>query len=389
MTDSKEKNFLDWLFRPSSTPESPITVQAGGRELRLEELQGEIERERADSLARLEAVSLSRAEAEAARVTCQAALEHADGELLATKAALESAQAEIERLSLLAEEARTASVRDAESRRRLSGRCSALQVEVDKLRSMLEVNSKRETDLAQELLQQRASCEEAQAEVAAQRSELLRQEERVGELEQTAERASIARAEFESAARTQLSRQHDELEQRQKELHVARADAERFHKELKRQQSTFLQASGRQLASLEGERRAWATWLGQVWNTLLHTLGPAAPLALETYLGDLEPVGRAATTEAAEARLREFLAARALCRHVAIIEEQSELRLELEPGPALEGTAVGWVGILATRQLGTLLQRPLCTRQLEHSGARLTVHTTTRPEAAESAGVDV
>jgi DNA repair exonuclease SbcCD ATPase subunit len=349
MTPSKEKTFLDWLFGSSTAPEAPITVQVGGRQLRLEELQDEIERERASSLAELEAVRLSRTEAEAAQATCQAELERVNRELVAMKAALDSSQAEVKRLSLLTEEARTASVRDAEVRRKLSGRCSTLQFEVDKLRSMLEAKSKREA-----------------------------------ELEQAAERATAERAELEAATRSQLGARQEELEQRQKELSLARADAERYHKELKRQQATFLQASGRQLSSLESERRAWAAWLGHVWNALLYTLGPAAPLALETYLGDLEPVGHAATTEAAEARLREFLAARALCRNVSIVEQQSELRLELEPGPALEGTAIGWIGILATRQLATMLQRPLCTRGLEQSDARLTVHTTSRAESAES-----
>jgi hypothetical protein len=348
MTQSKEKTFLDWLFGSSGTPEAPITVQVGGRQLRLEELQDEIERERTSSRAELDAARLSRTEAEAARVAGQAELERVNRELSAMNEALASGQAEIERLSRLVEEARAASVRDAEARRKLSGRCSTLQFEVDKLRSTLEAKSKRET-----------------------------------ELEQAAERASLERAELESATRAQLGARQEELEQRQKELSLARVDAERFHKELKRQQSTFLQASGRQQASLESERRAWAVWLGHVWNTLLYTLGPAAPLALETYLGELEPVGHAATTEAAEARLREFLAARAICRNVAIVEQQSELLLELEPGPALEGTAVGWVGILATRQLAMMLQRPLCTRELAQSGARLTVHTTSRVESAE------
>jgi len=354
MTQSKERTFLDWLFGSSTAPEAPITVQVGGRQLRLEELQDEIERERASSHAELEAARLSRTEAEAARVACRADLERANRELAAMKAHLESGQAEIERLSLLTEEARAASARDADARRKLSARCSTLQFEVDKLRSVLEAKSKREA-----------------------------------ELEQAAERARSERAELEAAARSQLGARQEELEQRQKELSLARADAERFHKELKRQQATFLQASGRQQASLESERRAWAAWLGHVWNTLLYTLGPAAPLALETYLGDLEPVPHAATTEAAEARLREFLAARALCRNVAVVEHQSELRLELEPGPALDGTSAGWVGILATRQLATMLQRPLCTRGLEQSGARLTVHTTSRAEKAESTAAGV
>lgn len=349
MTQTKDKTLLDWLFGSGTTAGGPVTVQIGGRQLRLEELQDEIERERASSRAELEAARRSKADAEAARVACQTELERVNGELAAMKAALESGQAEIERLSLSIEEARAASVRDAEARKKLGTRCSTLQFEIDKLRSVLEAKSKRET-----------------------------------ELEQAAERASSERAELESATRAQLGARAEELEQRQKELALARADAERFHKELKRQQSTFLQASGRQQASLESERRAWAAWLGHVWNTLLNTLGPAAPLALETYLGELEPVGPAASTEAAEARLREFLAARALCRNVAIVEQQSELRLELEPGPALEGTAVGWVGIVATRQLATMLQRPLCTRGLEQSGARLTVHTTSRAEGVES-----
>jgi hypothetical protein len=232
---------------------------------------------------------------------------------------------------------------------------------------------------------------------------LLRQEERLRELEQTAARATTELADLESATRAQLSarqaeveqRQNEltgaraEVEQRQKELTGARAELERLQKEFKRQQASFIQASGRQQTTLDAERRAWAVWLGEVWNTLLHTLGPAAPLALETYLGDLEPVAQAISTEAAEARLREFLAVRSLCRNVAIVEHQSELRLELEAGPALEGTAAGWVGVLATRQLATMLKRPLCTQVIEQNGGLLTVRTASRAGSGESMAVDV
>jgi hypothetical protein len=149
-----------------------------------------------------------------------------------------------------------------------------------------------------------------------------------------------------------------------------------------------MQASDRQQTHMEAERRAWATWVGEVWNTLLQTLGPAAPLALETCLGAVERVARATTTEAAEARLREFMTARSLCRDVAIVMQQSELRLELTPGPALEGTAAGWAGILATRQLAAMLRRPLRTRAVERAGALLTVYTASgagNPEPVDAA----
>jgi hypothetical protein len=375
MTASKEKTFLDWLFGSSEGRDGQTKLQVGETQLRVEELQREIERQRASVLGELEAVRASKTEAEAGRARCQAELEHANGELRASQTALESAQTEIARLTRLAAEARAASARDAEASRRSSARCSSLQFELDKLRSVLEAQSQRETDLQQALDDQRAAHEEAQSTIAAHQAELLHQGERVRELEDAAARASTEFGQSEAAARTQLDARQAELEQRQRELSVARADVERLQKEFKRQQANFIQASGRQQASLEAERRAWAAWLGQVWNTLLYTLGSAAPLAFETCLGEPEPVAHAATTEAAEARLREFLAARSLCRSVAVVEQQSELRLELTPAPALEGTEAGWVGILATRQLAAMLQRPLRTRRIEQADALLTVHT--------------
>ncbi len=375
MTASKEKTFLDWLFGSSEGRDAQTKLQVGDTQLRVEELQREIERQRASVLGELEAVRASRTEAEAGRVRCQTELEHANGELRAAQTALESAHTEIARLTRMAAEARAASARDAESSRRSSARCSSLQFELDKLRSALEAQSQREIDLQQALDDQRAAHEEAEAAIAAHQAELLHQGERVRELEDAAARASTELGQSEAAARTQLDAKQAEVEQRQRELAVARADVERLQKEFKRQQANFIQASGRQQASLEAERRAWAAWLGQVWNTLLYTLGPAAPLAFETCLGQLEPVAHAATTEAAEARLREFLAARSLCRSVAVVEQQSELRLELTPAPALEGTEAGWVGILATRQLAAMLQRPLRTRLIEQADALLTVHT--------------
>jgi hypothetical protein len=382
MTVSKEKTFMEWLFGSSDGREAQTTVQVGDMQLRIEELQRDIERQRASVLGELEAVRVSKAEAEAGRDRCQAELEHANGELLAAQTALESAQTEIARLTRVAAEARTASARDAESAKKSSARCSSLQFELDKLRSVLEVQSKRDIDLEQALLDQRAAHEEAQSAVAAHQAELLHQGERIRELENVAARASTELAESQTVARTQLDARQAEVEQRQRELSVARADVERLQKEFKRQQANFIQASGRQQASLEAERRAWAAWLGQVWNTLLYTLGPAAPLAFETYLGEPEPVAHAATTEAAEARLREFLAARSLCRGVAIVEQRSELRLELTPAPALEGTEHGWVGILATRQLAAMLQRPLRTRRIEQAESLLTVHTCSDEGAA-------
>jgi DNA repair exonuclease SbcCD ATPase subunit len=400
MTESKERPFLGWLFGSSVAPEAQITVDVDDTHLQLAQLQREIERVRAAGLAEREAVRISRTDAEATRLRCQAELEHANRELLTMKAALESAQTEISGLALQAAEARKASARDAESLKKGNSRCSTLQFQLDKLRSELETQAKRELELEQSLDNQRAAREEAQAEVSAQRAKLLQQEERLRELEHTAARAKTELGDLESATRTQLSarqaeveqRQKEltgaraEVEQRQKELTGARAELERLQKELKRQQASFIQASGRQQTTLDAERRAWAVWLGEVWNALLHTLGPAAPLALETYLGDLEPVAQATSTEAAEAHLREFLAVRSLCRSVAIVEHQSELRLELEPGPALEGTAAGWVGVLATRQLATMLQRPLCAQVIEQNGGLLTVHTASR---AESMAVDV
>jgi predicted nucleic acid-binding Zn-ribbon protein len=403
MTESKERPFLGWLFGSSGAPEAQITVDVDDTQLQLAELQREIERVRASGLAEREAVRISTTDAEATRLRCQAELEHANRELLTMKAALESAQTEISGLALQAAEARKASARDAESLKKGNARCSTLQFQLDKLRSELETQAKRELDLEQSLDNQRVAGEEAQAAVSAQRAELLRQEERVRELEQTAARAKTELADLESATRTQLSarqaeveqRQNEltgaraELEQRQKELTGTRAELERLQKEFKRQQASFIQASGRQQTTLDAERRAWAVWLGEVWNTLLHTLGPAAPLALETYLGDLEPVAQATSTEAAEARLREFLAVRSLCRNVAIVEHQSQLRLDLEAGPALEGTAAGWVGVLATRQLATMLKRPLCTQVIEQNGGLLTVHTASRAGSGESMAVDV
>jgi hypothetical protein len=72
--------------------------------------------------------------------------------------------------------------------------------------------------------------------------------------------------------------------------------------------------------------------------------------------------------------LRELVSAKSLCRNVTIHEKPEELRLELELGPAIEGTAAGWLGILATRYLAAMLERPLHTGELELSGERLAVH---------------
>jgi hypothetical protein len=389
MTASKEKTFLDWLLGSNEGREAQARLQVGDLQLRMEELQREMESERASVVGELEAVRVSRADADSARVRCQAELELANAERLAAQTALESAQTEIARLTRLAAEARAASTRDAESSRKVSVRCSSLQFELDKLRSVLEAHSKREIELQQALLSQRAAHEESESAIAAHQAELLDQGERIRELEDAAARAISELGEREATARTQLDASQAELEQRQRELSVARADTERLQKEFKRQQASFIQASGRQQASLEAERRAWAAWLGQIWNTLSYTLGPAAPLAFETCLGEPEPVAHAATTEAAQARLQEFLAVRSLCRSVAIVGERSELRLELTPAPALEGTEAGWVGILATRQLAAMLRRPLRTRRIEQADALLTVHTTSRSASAEGAAVAV
>jgi hypothetical protein len=389
MTASKEKTFLDWLLGSNEGREAQTRLQGGDMHLRLAELQREMDSQRASVVDELEAVRLSRTEAERGRLRCQAELEHANAERLAAQTALESAQNEIARLTRLVAEARAASTRTAESSRKVSVRCSSLQFELDKLRALLEAQSKRELDAQQALHSQRAAHEEAQSAIAAHQAELLDQRERIRELEDAAGRASTELGEREAAARTQLDARQAEVEQRQRELSVARADTERLQKEFKRQQASFIQASGRQQASLEAERRAWAAWLGQIWNTLLYALGPAAPLAFETCLGEPEPVAHATTTEAAEARLREFLAARSLCCSVAIVEQRSELRLELTPAPALEGTEAGWVGILATRQLAAMLQRPLRTRRIEQADALLTVHTTWRSANAMDTAIAV
>jgi hypothetical protein len=71
--------------------------------------------------------------------------------------------------------------------------------------------------------------------------------------------------------------------------------------------------------------------------------------------------------------LAMLLAARSLCRNVTI-HEQHELWLDLEQGPALEGTAAGWLGIVATRYLAAMLERPLRTRRIEQKEGRLAVH---------------
>jgi hypothetical protein len=72
--------------------------------------------------------------------------------------------------------------------------------------------------------------------------------------------------------------------------------------------------------------------------------------------------------------LRELLSSRSLCRNVTIHEQQQELWLDLEQGPALEGTAAGWLGIVATRYLAAMLERPLRTRRIEQKEGRLAVH---------------
>jgi hypothetical protein len=379
MTLSKDRTFLDWLFGSNGLPETELVLHLQEAHQRIEHLQRALQGQ--------QAIRSSRAESEARLAQCQSELERAHGELLAAKASNEAAQAEIARLTRATTEARAAVVREAEVKRRLNARCSTLELELERQKSSLEAQSKRESDLDQALQHQRAACEEAQAELIAQRVDLSRHEETVRALEQSAAHG----AELQARDRAQLRAQQKELEQRQRELSVARTEVDRLRLELKRQKVTFEEANLRREGAVESERRAWAGWLGEVWGALLSTVGPAAPLALETSFGKLEPVARATTTEAAEARLRELLSARSLCSNVTIHEQQQELWLELEQGPALEGTAAGWLGILATRYLAAMLERPLRTRQIEQTGARLAVHALRSsdvppPRMAELAG---
>jgi chromosome segregation ATPase len=377
MTPSKDRTFVDWLFGSNGLPEAELVSHLGEAHQRIEQMQRALQEQQASRLEELHAIRNSRAESEARLVKRQNELErehaHARGELLAAKASNEAAQVEIARLTRAATEARAVGVREAEVRRRLNVRCSTLELELDKQRSLLETRSRRESDLDQALQHERAACAEAQAEIAAQRVELRRHEEIVRTLEQSAA-SGVELLQLQAHDRAQLKAQQTELEQRQRELSVARTEVDRLRLELKRQKLTFEQANLRQQGVVEAERRAWAGWLGDVWGALLSTVGPAAPLALEAAFGKLEPVARATTTEAAEARLRELLSSRSLCRNVTIHEQQQELWLDLEQGPALEGTAAGWLGIVATRYLAAMLERPLRTRRIEQKEGRLAVH---------------
>jgi myosin heavy subunit len=392
MTSVKDKNFLDWLFGADAPPQAEFGLHLSEAHQRIDQLQRALEQQQATRTEELAASRNSRAEIEARLTERQIELERANHEfervsheleranheLLAVKASNDAAQSEIARLTRVAAEARTVSVREAELRRKVNTRCTALEVELDKSRSLLESQSQRASELDRALQSQRAACENAQAVTATQRAELLRQEGLIRDLGHTAARTRAELLDLQNHGRAQLKAHQTELDLRQKSVMLARTDIARFRQELERQKASFEEATVQQQSVIEAERRAWAGWLGQIWSALLYALGPAAPLALEASLGKLEPVAQAATPEAAEARLREFLSARSLCRNVTIHDQQHELELELEPGPAIEGTAAGWLGVLATRYLATMLERPLRTRQLEQAGARLAVHATSR-----------
>jgi DNA repair exonuclease SbcCD ATPase subunit len=375
---------MDWLFGSNGPPEAELALHLAEAHHRIEQLQRASEVQQQSRLQELEAIRHSRAEIEARVTERERELERVNHELLAEKAANEAARTEIARLTRVAADARTTSVREAELRRKLNARCSTLELELEKSRALAETQTKWATDLDHALQEQRRACDEAQAVIATQRAELLRHEGLVRSLEQAGVRARAEFVDLQALGRAQLKAQQGELEQRHKDLAVARTDVKRLRQEVERQKASLDQAVSQQHVVLEAERRAWAEWLGQVWGALIYTLGPAAPLALETSLGKLEPMARAATPEAAEARLREFLSARSLCRNVTIHDQQQELRLELEPGPAIEGTAAGWLGILATRYLGAMLERPLRTRQIEQAGTHLAVHATWRIAANDA-----
>jgi chromosome segregation ATPase len=373
MTASKEKTFMDWLFGSSLLPEAEHLQKA--RE-RIEQMQRALEEQRArhgEACEALRQSSENQARLAQRQTELELELSRINQELVDAKASSDTARGEVARLTRAAVESRTTGLRDAEARRKLSIHCSTLQLEVDRLRSLLEALSKRESDLDQALQHQRSAREAAEAANAVQHRELLRHEELVQALEQAAARARDELA--AASARGQALEAHQAaLEQKQKELLAARAEAARLRLESERQRKAFEQAKLLQQEAVEAERRAWAGWLGDVWSALLHSVGSAAPLALEAACNKLEPVARAATTEAAEARLRELVSAKSLCRNLTIHEKPHELRLELELGPALEGTAAGWLGILATRYLAAMLDRPLHTGELELTDSGLAVH---------------
>jgi hypothetical protein len=373
MTDVKDKSFLDWLFGFNGPPEAELALHLSAAHLRIEELQREIDQERIGRQEELEARRVAIAAVEVRLGECQTDLVRANRERAADKASREEAQAEVARLTRAAAEARATSIRDAELRRKVNGRCSSLELELGKLATLLETQSKRERDLEQALNHERAAREDAEATIASQRVDVFRSEERMRDLEQTAARAKAELAELQALVRAERKAQQVGLEQCQKELSLARDDVDRLRSETKRQKASFEESNARQQGELEAERRAWAGWLARVWSALRSTLGPAAPLALEIAIGKLEPVAHVTTTEAAEARLREFLSARSLCKDLSIQDQNGELRLELEPGPVLEGTASGWLAVLATRYLAAMLERPLRTRVVERAGTRLVV----------------
>lgn len=374
MTASRDKTFIDWLFGSSLLPEGEHLRKAHER---LEEMQRALEEQRArhgEAREALRQSSENQGRLAQRQTELELELSRINQELVDAKASGDKARAEVAHLTRAAVEWRATGLRDAEARRKLSIHSSTLQLEIDRLRSLLEALSKRESDLDQALQHQRSAREEAEAASAAQRRELLRHEELVQALEQAAVRARDEQAEASARGQAQLEAQQAALEQKQKELLAAQTEGARLRLETERQRKAFAQAQLLQQEAAEAERRAWASWLGDVWSALLHSVGSAAPLALEAAGSQLEPVALAATTEAAEARLRELVSAKSLCRNVTIHEEPRELRLELELGPALEGTAAGWLGILATRYLAAMLDRPLHTGELELSRERLAVH---------------
>ncbi|HTV25891.1 MAG TPA: hypothetical protein VMG12_44645 [Polyangiaceae bacterium] len=385
MTVSKDKTFMDWLFGNNPPPDLDIAVHLGEARDRIVQMERATEEQRVSHLQECEAMRQTSLEIEARLAQRQTEMElelaRVHQELADAKAASESAAAEVARMSRAAVESRAASLRDAEARRKLSTRCSALQLELDGVRSLLEERAKRETDLEQALHNQRAALEEAQAELAAGRRELERHAELVQSLQHALARSQGELERLRAEERADHESHLAELEQKQSELLAARTEAgrsgaevHRLRAEAERQRKGFEQSGRERQQAIDAERRAWAIWLGEVWSALIESVGSAAPLALEVAWGQLEPMAPATSTEAAEARLRELVSARALCRNVTIHEQQQELRLELELGPAIEGTAAGWLGILATRYVSAMLERPLRAREIELTGERLAVH---------------
>jgi hypothetical protein len=312
---SREKTFMDWLFGSNPPPEAELAIHLGEARERIDHMQRAFEEQRASHAQECEAMRQSRAESEVRLTQRQREL------------ALEVARVKQDLLdSIVSRDKATAEV----------ARLSRAAVE-SRAASLRDAEARRKLAIR---------CSTLESELERSRSER--------------EASQVA------------------LEHEQGELRGARSEAERLRHELQRQKESFEQAHLRQREAVEAERRAWGSWLGDVWSALSNSVGSAAPLALEEAFGALEPVARAATPQAAEAHLRDLVAVRSLCSNVTIREQQQELRLDLELGAAIGGTAAGWLGIVATRYLGAMLERPLRTRALELTGERLVVHALRR-----------